>query len=118
MAFGDRLGEVRRGLHVTYATDTRPTEMIGWMATEADLAILEGMFAEDAKENRARETCHMTIPEACRIAREANPTRLWLTHYSPSLPNPQDYAAQVAMLYPQAHLARDGETITLHFPDE
>ena len=24
------LGEVRRGLHVTYATDTRPTEMIGW----------------------------------------------------------------------------------------
>ena len=44
------LGEVRRGLHVTYATDTRPTEMIGWMATEADLAILEGMFAEDAKE--------------------------------------------------------------------
>ena len=112
------LGEVRRGLHVTYATDTRPTEMIGWMATEADLAILEGMFAEDAKENRARETCHMTIPEACRIAREANPTRLWLTHYSPSLPNPQDYAAQVTKLYPQAHLARDGETITLRFPDE
>lgn len=112
------LGEVRRGLHVVYATDTRPTEMLGLMATEADLAILEGMFAEDAKENRARETCHMTIPEACRIAREAQPVRLWLTHYSPSLPNPQEHAKQVSALYPAAVLAKDGETITLRFADE
>jgi len=69
------LGEVRRGLHVTYATDTRPTDMIATMATDADLLILEGMFGEESKENRARETCHMTIPEAASLAREAAPPK-------------------------------------------
>jgi len=34
------LGESRRGLHVTYATDTRPCEIISTMADEADLLIL------------------------------------------------------------------------------
>ena len=60
----------------------------------------------------------MTIPEACRIARDAAPERLWLTHYSPSLPNPQEYASAAAKLYPGTVLAHDGETITLRFPDE
>ena len=80
--------------------------------------ILEGMYGEEEKRSRAEEVGHMMMDEAARLAREANAKRLWLTHYSPSLPNPQDYAAQVTRLYPQARLAKDGETITLRFPDE
>lgn len=110
------LGEVRRGLHVVFSTDTRPTDMLGMMAADADLAILEGMFAED--EDRARETGHMTIREACRLAAEAAPERLWLTHYSPSMPNPQEYANAARKMYPAAHLAQDGDTVTLRFPED
>ena len=38
----DVLGETRRGIHVTYVTDTRPVGIISTMAAEADLLICEG----------------------------------------------------------------------------
>lgn len=112
------MGESRRGLHVTYATDTRPTDMIATMATDADLLITEAMFGEEKKENRAKETCHMTLPEACRIAKEAMPHRLWLTHYSPSMPEPEQYKDVLEKLYPGAKLGYDGMTETLRFAEE
>lgn len=112
------MGESRRGLHVTYATDTRPTDMIATMATDADLLITEAMFGEDKKENRAKETCHMTLPEACRLAKTAAPHRLWLTHYSPSMPEPELYADTLAKLYPGAKLGFDGMTETLRFAED
>lgn len=112
------MGESRRGLHVTYATDTRPTDMIATMATDADLLITEAMFGEDKKENRAKETCHMTMPEACRLAKAAAPERLWLTHYSPSMPEPEIYADALEKLYPGAKLGYDGMTETLRFAEE
>ena len=112
------MGESRRGLHVTYATDTRPTDMIATMATDADLLITEAMFGEEKKENRARETCHMTLPEACAIAREALPKRLWLTHYSPSMPEPEMYADVLEKLWPGGRLGYDGMTETLRFAEE
>lgn len=112
------MGESRRGLHVTYATDTRPTDMIATMATDADLLITEAMFGEDKKENRAKETCHMTLPEACRLAKAAAPEQLWLTHYSPSMPEPEIYADTLEKLYPGARLGYDGMTETLRFAEE
>lgn len=112
------MGESRRGLHVTYATDTRPTDMIATMATDADLLITEAMFGEDKKENRAKETCHMTLPEACRLAKAAAPERLWLTHYSPSMPEPEIYADALEKMYPGAKLGYDGMTETLRFAEE
>lgn len=112
------MGESRRGLHVTYATDTRPTDMIATMATDADLLITEAMFGEDKKENRAKETCHMTMPEACRLAKAAAPERLWLTHYSPSMPEPEIYADALEKMYPGAKLGYDGMTETLRFAEE
>ena len=74
------LGETRRGIHVTYSTDTRPTDMISTMATDADLLICEGMF-ESEKLDRARESSHMTVTEAANLARESGCRELWLTHF-------------------------------------
>ena len=112
------MGESRRGLHVTYATDTRPTDMIATMATDADLLITEAMFGEEKKENRAKETCHMTLPEACAIAAEASPKRLWLTHYSPSMPEPELYADVLEKLWSGGKLGYDGMTEVLRFAEE
>ncbi len=112
------MGERRRGLHVTYSTDTRPTEILSTMATDADLLITEAMFGENKKEDRAKETCHMTLPEAAVLAKEAAPRRLWLTHYSPSMPEPELYTDALEKLYPGARLGYDGMTETLRFEDE
>ncbi len=107
------LGESRRGIHMTYATDTRPLDIIATMADEADLLICEGMF-ESAKLDRAKESRHMTIGEAAALAAEAKPEALWLTHYSPSLPDPTFFASEAAA-FPNTVITTDGTTTTLRF---
>ena len=47
------LGEQRKGLKVTYSTDTRPTESITENAKGSDLLILEGMYGEPDKIAKA-----------------------------------------------------------------
>lgn len=42
------LGEPRKGIKVTYTTDTRPTDSIRQNAKNADLFICEGMYGEKA----------------------------------------------------------------------
>ena len=64
------LGTERKGLKVTYSTDTRPTESIRQNAQGADLLILEGMYGEPDKLVKAREHKHMTMYEAAKIAKE------------------------------------------------
>ncbi len=44
------MGEARKGLKVTYCTDTRPTEGIVKHAAGSDLFICEGMYGEPEKE--------------------------------------------------------------------
>ena len=61
------LGAERKGLKVTYSTDTRPTESIRQNAQGADLLILEGMYGEPDKLVKAREHKHMTMYEAAKI---------------------------------------------------
>lgn len=109
------LGESRRGLHITYATDTRPVEILATMADGADLLILEGMF-EDAKLDRAKETRHMTIAEAASLAATASPGELWLTHYSPSIQDPLAFASEAAA-FPRTVFSTDGMTKTLTFEE-
>ena len=48
------LGPARKGLKVTYTTDTRPTESILKNASGSDLFICEGMYGEDDKLEKAK----------------------------------------------------------------
>ena len=109
------LGEPRKGLKVTYCTDTRPTESIVENARGADLLILEGMYGEPDKLAKAREYKHMTMYEAARIAAEVDAPQLWLTHYSPSLTYPEEYMKDVKKIFPRAIAAKDGRTTELRF---
>ena len=113
----DVLGEARRGIHVTYATDTRPVEIISVMAADADLLICEGMFERD-KRARALESSHMTMEEAARLAKDAECRRLWLPHYSPALPDPTVCFGEAASVFPGVRLGEDGLTETIRFEDE
>lgn len=112
------MGAERRGLKVTYCTDTRPVPVITEMAKEADLFICEGMYGEPDKEQKAREHKHMTFYEAARLAKEADCKEMWLTHYSPSLPRPEDYMDAVRKIFPRSVAGKDGKSIELRFDDE
>ncbi len=110
------LGKQRRGLHVTFATDTRPCEIISTMAYDADLLICEGMFELD-KSARAKESGHMTMASAARLAKDAQCAELWLTHYSPALPEPEEYAVEPMSIFENTVLCGDGYTKTLRFEE-
>jgi ribonuclease Z len=112
------MGEARKGLKVTYCTDTRPTEAIIKNAKNADLFICEGMYGEPDKKDKAKEYKHMTFYEAADLAVKADVTKMWLTHYSPSLTRPEEYKKEVRAIFPQTYIAKDGWSEELKFEDE
>lgn len=112
------LGAPRKGLKVTYCTDTRPTASIEENAYGADLLILEGMYGEPDKLIKAKEHKHMTMYEAAKIAAKVQAPELWLTHYSPSLTRPEEYINDVRKIFPRAVAAKDGRTVELLFEED
>ncbi len=114
----DVLGPARKGLKLTYCTDTRPTEAIAEHAAGADLFICEGMYGETDKAQKAVEYKHMTFEEAARLAKRANPEQMWLTHYSPSLVRAEDYMDGVRKIFPAAFPGRDGKSVELAFAED
>ncbi len=112
------LGPERKGIHLTYTTDTRPTDSIVRNAEGSDLFICEGMYGEPDKKSKAKENKHMMFGEAAEMARQANVKELWLTHYSPSLVNPKEFMGETLKVFPKTIAARDGRMVTLHFPEE
>ena len=65
------LGPPRKGIKLTYCTDTRPVPAIVENASGSDLFICEGMYGEKDKDAKAREHKHMTFYEAAKLARDA-----------------------------------------------
>lgn len=112
------LGKPRKGLKVTYCTDTRPTESIVRAAEGADLFICEGMYGEPEKQQKAREYKHMTFYEAAGLAKRAGVQEMWLTHYSPSLTRPEEYMHDVKKIFSNAVAAKDGRSVDLMFEEE
>lgn len=111
------LGEARKGLKVTYCTDSRPTDFIVSNAEDADLFICEGMYGDPEQLIKAREHKHMTMYEAAEMARDARVKRLWLTHYSPSMIHPEEFKKEVRKIYPDTVISRDGQNTDLLFED-
>lgn len=112
------MGEARKGLKVTYVTDTRPIPSIITAAEESDVFICEGMYGEADGDEKARDKKHMTMYDAAKLAKSANVGQLWLTHYSPSMVNPFEFSDKVKEIFPEAHICKDRRSITLNFEDE
>lgn len=111
------LGPPRKGIKLTYTTDTRPTESIRQNAKGSDLLICEGMYGEKEKQAKAVEYKHMTFYEAAEIAKETGTKELWLTHYSPSLTHPEQYMKEVKKIFPEAKAGKDGMSVDLMFEE-
>ncbi len=101
------LGPARKGIKLTYTTDTRPTESIKQNAKHSDLFICEGMYGEKDKQKKAKEYKHMTFYEAAQLAKRSRSKReMWLTHYSPSLTKPEEYMDDVKAIFQNSIAAK------------
>ena len=112
------MGEARKGLKVTYCTDTRPVPVIAHMAAGSDLFICEGMYGDDSRDNKAVEYKHMTFAEAAGLAKDAGVQEMWLTHFSPALNRPQDYIKTAKAVFPGTVVGKCGMSKTLKFTEE
>ena len=112
------LGAPRKGIKLTYCTDTRPVKAISDNAAGSDLFICEGMYGEPGKEQKEVEHKHMTFTEAAKLAKEAEVKELWLTHYSPSLIHPEEFMGDVQKIFPNAYPGKDCKSVELDFDEE
>lgn len=111
------LGEPRKGLKVSYCTDTRFTNSLISFVEASDLLICEGLYGEDEKKQKVHEKNHMIFSEAAYLAKSAHVKELWLTHYSPALKNPEDYIDSAKMIFENTVIGKDLMTKTLSFTD-
>ncbi|MCR5441171.1 MAG: ribonuclease Z [Lachnospiraceae bacterium] len=112
------MGPGRKGIKVTYCTDTRPVPAITENAAGSDLCILEGMYGEAEDAPKALKKKHMTMQEAAAIAAQAGVHELWLTHFSPSMGRAKKYETEIKEIFPSSLIPKDGETRELNFEED
>ncbi|MCL2189071.1 MAG: ribonuclease Z [Defluviitaleaceae bacterium] len=112
------LGAPRKGLKLVFCTDTRPVAALPDFAREADLFICEGLYGDPEKQAKAAAHMHMSFKEAAEIAKKANARELWLTHFSPALPDPFNYLSHATAVFENTRTGKDRLTKTLKFTEE
>ena len=75
------------------------------------------MYGEEEKKQKAIEKKHMIFSEAARLAKQANVSRLWLTHFSPALLEPELYLQNAKQIFEQTELGEERKVISLYFTE-
>ena len=109
------LGPARPGISVAYCTDTRASDSIRESVRFADLFICEGTYGDPEKAESAHQHGHMTFEEAARLAASAKVKRLLLTHFSPSMPDPERFVPLAQSIFPETSAGYDTQHLCLRF---
>ena len=112
------VGPHRKGLKVTYCTDSRPNKEFVEFSKSSDLLICEGMYGEEELLEKAVERKHMIFSEAASIAKQGGSKELWLTHFSPSLRNPGEYIQNAANIFSNSIIGEELMVKQLKHTDE
>ena len=112
-------GESRRGRHIAYVVDTKPTKAIYTLCENTDIAFMEGMFLPEHAEH-AEAKGHLTADDAARIAGRSGVRRAVLIHISPRYSNDDlpllDKAAKAR--FSGAEIGKDFKIYQVPFPDK
>lgn len=101
------LGEQRKGIKVSYCTDTRPLPEIIYFIRDSNLFICEGMYGEENMLEKAVEKKHMLFSEAGQLAEIGKVKEMWLTHYSPSMEKPEIFLENARKHFPNTYAGID-----------
>lgn len=111
------LGDDRKGIKISFVTDTRFLLTIPDFIKESDLFICEGMYGDDMDISKASKNKHMTFTEAANLAALGNVKKLLLTHFSPSLENPHNFLKNATRIFPNTIIGEDRLTLSLNYED-
>ncbi|AMJ41843.1 MAG TPA: ribonuclease Z [Clostridium sp.] len=112
------LGNPRAGIGVAYCTDSRPVDRLRNFIRGVQLFICEGMYGEDEKIHKAKENKHMLFSEAAQLAKDGEAEALWLTHFSPSLNEPELFLEVAQNIFPNTVLGVERMSTTILFPKD
>lgn len=112
------LGEERKGIKLSYVTDTRPVEEIKEFIKESDLFICEGTYGNDEDIEKAIKNKHMTFREAATLARDSNVKELLLTHFSPAMLEPEIFIDNAKSVFDNSTIGYDRIVKELKFIDK
>ena len=112
------LGPPRKGLKLVFCTDTRPVPTMADFTKDADLFICEGLYGDHDRQEKATARKHMTFMEAATVAKAANAKELWLTHFSPAMPDPHNYIKNATSIFPNSVVGKDRMYKTIKYEDE
>jgi ribonuclease Z len=109
------LGEERKGLKLSFITDTRPNSKIVTFIKESDLLICEGTYGDENHLEKAIKNKHMTFREAAELALKGEVQELLLTHFSPVMLNPEDFKDRAEDIFKNTIIGADRLVKTLSF---
>ncbi len=111
------LGDNRKGIKVSFITDTRPLSSIPDFIKDSDLFVCEAMYGDDLEISKAIKNKHMTFREAANLAKLGNVNKLLLTHFSPSLEDPYFYKNNATSIFENTIIGEDRLELKLNFLD-
>ncbi|WP_160671154.1 ribonuclease Z [Clostridium sp. C8-1-8] len=112
------LAEQRKGIKVSYITDTRPIDEIKSFVKDSDLLVCEGTYGSEDDLEKAVRNKHMTFRESAEIAKNASVDELIITHFSPSLMNPEEYKENATNIFENTSLAYDRAVKVINFKEK
>lgn len=104
----------RKNIKITYVTDTLPFDDIADLAFRSNLFICEGMYGDETQKQSMNEKHHMLMQDACYLSSLAEVEKLWLTHYSPAMQNPEEYKKDLSKMFENVVISKDGQKISLN----
>lgn len=111
------LGDDRKGVKVSFITDTRPIFSIPEFIKDSDLLVCEAMYGDNLDISKAIKNNHMTFKEAANLARLGNVNKLLLTHFSPSLEDPNSYIDNATSVFKNTIIGYDRLELSLNFEE-
>ena len=109
------LGEERRGIKISFITDSRPVSGISDFIDASDLFICVGTYGSDDDIEKAIKNKHMTFREAACLAQEGNVKKLLLTHFGTAIGDPYMFEDNAKEVFENTIIGYDRLGISLDF---
>lgn len=109
------IGENRKGIKISFITDTRPNTQIEDFIKNSDYFICEGTYGDNEDLIKAVKNKHMTFKEAANLARNGNVKSLLLTHFSTSMNEPENYINNAKEIFDKTIIGTDRFKVSLNF---
>ena len=111
------LGDDRKGIKISMVTDTRPLDTIPEFIHDADLFICEAMYGDEMDISKAIKNKHMLFREAASLAVRGNAKQLLLTHFSPSIEDPNVFENNAKSVFENTIIGYDRFSTQIKYPE-